>query len=518
MAKFYLTTAIDYSNGEPHLGHTVEKVGADVIARYRRAAGDDVHFVIGMDEHGQKVAQEAEAHGLSPHEWVDRIADAFVETWRRLAISNDDFIRTSEARHHRGVTALMERIRDAGGFYRSEYAGYYCAGCESFKKEEELVDGACPVHPHREIEWTEEQNWFFRLSEYRDWLLAHIEAHPEFIRPDSRRNEIRRLLEGGLDDISASRSRIRWGVPFPGDEEHTVYVWFDALSNYITAIGFPDGDDFDRLWPADLHIIGKDITRFHCVYWPAMLKAGGVAPPASVWAHGFINIGGGKLSKSEGKKLELSDLIERYGPDALRFFLMREVPWDGDRDFASVEDLLDQFDARYTSDLANDLGNLLNRVVAMISKYRDGSVPEAEAAGSVPEAVAATPLDQRRVEALEGYHEAMEGYRLHAGLDAAFDLVRAANAYVDQTKPWALAKEERGGSGPEPLDAVLGSLARALAACAVMLAPFIPAKATELWGALGGEGEPPRFRELDAELSRLSAVRPGPVLFPRPES
>jgi methionyl-tRNA synthetase len=290
MSKFYLTTAIDYSNGEPHLGHTVEKVGADVIARYRKSLGDDVHFVIGMDEHGQKVAQEAEQNGLPPQEWVDRIAESFLDAWRRMDVEFDDFIRTTEPRHHQGVGELMRRIEANDDFYMASYAGYYCAGCEAFKKEEELVDGKCPIHPQREVEWTEEENFFFKLSEYRDRLLNHISEHPEFVQPASRRNEILRLLERGLDDISASRSRIPWGVSFPGDEEHTVYVWFDALPNYITAVGFPD-PAFDRWWPAELHIIGKDITRFHCVIWPAMLMSAGLPLPRTVWAHGFINMG-----------------------------------------------------------------------------------------------------------------------------------------------------------------------------------------------------------------------------------
>ncbi len=510
MAKFYLTTAIDYSNGEPHVGHTVEKVGADVIARYRRACGDDVHFVIGMDEHGQKVQQEAARQDVTPRDWVDRIAAAFEDAWARLRISHDDFIRTSEPRHHRGVTALMERIRDRGDFYRAKYEGHYCTGCEAFKKEEELVDGRCPVHPTREIEWTEEENWFFRLSAYRDDLLAHIEAHPEFVRPKTRRNEIVRLLEGGLEDISASRSRLDWGVPFPGEPGHTVYVWFDALSNYITAVGFPDGDEFETRWPAELHIIGKDITRFHCVYWPAMLMAAGVALPHSVWGHGFINIGGAKLSKSAGTVLDLGELIERHGPDTLRYFLMREVPWDGDRDFSSAEDFIAQLDRRYTTDLANDLGNLLNRVVSMVAKYRDGSVPAA--AGSDG------PLERARVTTLETYRRHMDALELHDGLGAALELVRTANGFVDESRPWALAKDERAGEGPQALDAVLGQLVRALGALAALLSPFIPGKAAELWQVLGGEGEPPAFDRLEDGLGGLAAVRPGPVLFPRPET
>ncbi|WP_420442265.1 methionine--tRNA ligase [Candidatus Palauibacter sp.] len=517
MSRFYLTTAIDYSNGDPHLGHAIEKIGADAIARYRRARGDEVHFLIGMDEHGQKVQQEAEKQGSDPREWVDRIAEAFLDVWQRLGLSNDDFIRTSEPRHHRGLTALMKRIAANGDFRRSKYEGHYCAGCEAFKKDDELADGRCPLHPGREVEWTEEENWFFRLSDYRDTLLSRLREDPASVRPRPRRNEIARLLESGLDDISASRARIRWGVPFPGDEEHTVYVWFDALSNYITAIGYPEGDAFGKFWPADLHIIGKDITRFHCVYWPAMLLAAGVPPAKSVWAHGFIKIGGAKLSKSAGTELGLVELIERHGPDALRYFLLREVPWDGDRDYPSTEAFIEQFDRRYTSDLANDLGNLLNRVVSMVSRYRGGDVPPPRGGD----------LAEKTARALSEYHAAMDGYLLHRGLAAAFDVVRAANGFVDESKPWALAKAERdggddgdggagGGADTGALDGVLSQLIAALGATAAMLAPFTPGKAAELWRALGGDGPPPAFEHLEPSVAGLRAVRPSGVLFPRP--
>jgi methionyl-tRNA synthetase len=503
--KFFLTAAIDYSNGDPHLGHAVEKVGADVIARYRRSCGDDVHFLIGMDEHGQKVALEAEEQGRPPQEWVDAIAATFIDMWSRLGISNDDFIRTSEPRHHRGVAALMDRIRERGDFYRSRYEGYYCAGCEAFKKEDELAGGQCPIHPTRQIEWTEEENWFFRLSAYADRLLEHYERNPSFIRPPSRRNEIQRWVESGLGDISASRSRIRWGIPFPGDADHTVYVWFDALANYATAVGFPDSEEFGRLWPADLHVIGKDITRFHCVYWPAMLMSAGVELPGAVWGHGFLNISGEKLSKSAGTTLDLGALIDRHGPDALRFFLIREIPWDADRSWESPEEFVAQFDQRYTADLANDLGNLLNRVVSMVSKYRDGRVP----AGPASPAITA---------ALAEYREHMDGYLLHRGLGVVLDLVRAGNARVDESQPWALARAERDGADPGELDEVLGSLVRTLGAIASMSAPFIPGKAAEMWSAVGGAGPPPGLEALEASLAGLTAVSPGPVLFPRPET
>lgn len=508
MGRFYVTTAIDYANGDPHAGHAFEKVGADAIARYRRRRGDDVRYCIGMDEHGQNIVQEARRRGIEPQQLVDEMAVVFREAWDGLNVSYDDFIRTTEERHHRAVKEIVERVRDAGDLYRDSYEGYYCVRCEAFKKEEELEDGRCPNHPDREIEWTEEENYFFRLSDYRDPLLEHIRTHPDFIRPESRRNEILRLLEGGLDDVSASRPRVRWGTPFPGEEEHTVYVWVDALTNYLSALGFP-GEEYREWWPAALHVIGKDITRFHCVIWPALLMSAGVDLPESVWGHGFVSVAGGKISKSAGAQLELDALVERHGPDAFRYFLLRDAPWDGDRDFSSPQGLLESFDGRYDAELANDLGNLLNRVISMVGKYRDGRVPEGEP----------TALDRDRQESLAEYHEVMEELLLHRGAEAALSLVRRANAYVDEAEPWSLAREEREeDAAPGRLDSVLGSLIRALAAAAAMFEPFTPDKAAELWGQLGGEAPFPRFGELDDRVAGLEEVQPGEVLFPRADT
>ncbi len=504
MSRFYLTTAIDYANGDPHMGHAFEKIGADAIARYRRLRGDDVWFVIGMDEHGQSVQQEAERQERDPQDWVDQVSDRFRRTWELLEISNDDFIRTTEPRHERAVDALIERIRAAGDIYTDRYEGYYCSRCEAFRKQAELVDGRCPHHPSREIVWTEEENYFFRLSEYGDRLLAHIESHPEFIQPPSRRNEILRLLEGGLEDISASRSRVPWGVPFPGDPEHTVYVWFDALPNYISAIGYPD-EEFEAWWPAALHVIGKDITRFHCVIWPAMLMAAGLPLPATVWAHGFLMIGGGKLSKSEAQMLDLERLIDRHGPDAFRYILLREAAWDSDRDFPSVEAFLEQFDTRYEADLANDLGNLLNRTVSMIGKYRDGMIP----------AGVETDLDVACATAVREWIVAMDDLLLHQGIEAGMSMVRSANAFIDQTRPWALAKDPDQASR---LDDVLGSLVRALARTAVTLSPFMPGKCQEIWTRLGGEGELPGVEAVDGRTPTRIPDSSGGVLFPRLEA
>ena len=504
LSRYYLTTAIDYANGDPHMGHAFEKIGADAIARYRRLRGDDVWFVIGMDEHGQSVQQEAERQERDPQEWVDEVARKFEKTWELLEISHDDFIRTTEARHEHAVDALIETIQAAGDIYTDRYEGYYCSRCEAFRKEAELVDGRCPLHPNRDIVWTEEENYFFRLSNYRDQLLAHIESHPEFIQPPSRRNEILRLLEGGLEDISASRSRVPWGVPFPGDPDHTVYVWFDALPNYISAIGYPDSG-YETWWPAGLHVIGKDITRFHCVIWPAMLLSAGLSLPETVWAHGFLMIGGGKLSKSEAQLLDLERLIDRHGPDAFRYILLREAAWDSDRDFPSVEAFLNQFDTRYEADLANDLGNLLNRTVSMISKYRDGSVPGGEE----------TDLDIACNEALETWTSAMDGLLLHQGIEAAMSMVRGANAFIDQTQPWKLAKDP---DQTVQLDAVLRSLVRALVRTAVALSPFMPGKCEEIWTRLGGAGGLPGLGSIEEHFPDRIPEVVGGVLFPRLET
>jgi len=503
VADYYLTTAIDYANGDPHMGHAFEKIGADVIARYRRLRGDDVRFAVGMDEHGQNVLREAEVQGVDPQTWVDDIADRFRSTWAKVNLSNTDFVRTTDASHATAVQALVRRIRDAGDIYLDHYEGYYCERCEAFRNESELVDGRCPYHPSREITWTEEENYFFRLSKYTQPLLDHIAAHPEFVQPESRRNEMLRLLEGGLEDISASRSRVPWGVPFPDAEGHTVYVWFDALPNYLSVLGFP-GEEFERWWPADLHVIGKDITRFHCVIWPAMLMSAGLSLPAVVWGHGFVKIGGGKLSKSEAKRLDLESMIDRRGSDAFRYILMREAPWDADRDFPSVESFLQQFDDRYQADLANDLGNLLNRTVSMVRKYRDGRI----AGGG------GTELDTAAESAIADYVEHMDAMRLQDALEAAMSIVRQSNAWVDTRAPWALAKDPEAA---DELDAVLGGLVRALARVATALQPFMPEKCAELWARLGGDESPPPLDELPERWPSMLPEHTAGVLFPRIE-
>ncbi|MEP7345004.1 MAG: class I tRNA ligase family protein, partial [Gemmatimonadaceae bacterium] len=375
MSKFYLTTAIDYANGDPHLGHAFEKIGADVIARYHRLIGRDVHFLMGMDEHGQKVAQTAAERGIEPQLFVDQVAARFQEMWAKLNISNDQFIRTTDAAHKIGVRTLIKRIHEASpdDFYEQAYEGWYCVGCELFKRENEIADGHCTIHPTRQLQWTQERNWFFRLTKYRPFLERLFAERPDFLQPESRRNEMLALIESGLEDISITRSRLSWAIPFPlpsGDGEHQgTWVWFDALPNYLTATGYPEKVWRER-WPADLHVIGKDITRLHSIVWPAMLQAAELPLPKRVWGHGFVQLAGERFSKSAGVKLELDDAISRFGVDAFRYFLLREVPFDNDGNFS-----WERFEDRYNSDLANALGNLASRSIAMVEKYFGGVVP-----------------------------------------------------------------------------------------------------------------------------------------------
>jgi methionyl-tRNA synthetase len=503
VAKFFLTTAIDYSNGDPHLGHALEKVGADCIARYRRLRGDQVHFLMGMDEHSQSVLQAAARAQVQPQEWVDRMARRFEEFWQRLECSNDDWIRTTEPRHARSVTELLRRIQrlNPDDLYVAEYEGLYCTGCEEFKQESQIVDGHCIEHPTLELIHTRERNHFFRLSRYGAPVLELITEGKFRVEPAIRRNEVLRLLESGLQDISVSRLRQPWGIPFPGDAEQTVYVWFDALINYLSASGFPDAG-YERLWPADLHIVGKGITRFHCVIWPAMLLSAQLDLPREVWAHGYVQWEGTKMSKTSGTAVTLDEAIERHGPDPLRYFLLREVGFEADGNFT-----WERFDERYTAELADGLGNLASRSLAMLIKYRNGQVPAQHSESS---------LDGNGQETLLRYRAAMDQLDLRGGAEAVWGLVSAANLYVQQTAPWALAKADK----QSELDEVLASLARVLARLAILTSPFIPGKAQALWGMLGFDGAVSSERWESAERPAVSGrmVSRAEVLFPKPAS
>jgi methionyl-tRNA synthetase len=468
MPRFYLTTAIDYVNNRPHLGTAYEKIAADVIARYRRLTGFDVRFVMGNDEHSQNVYRRARELGQTPLEYCDRMEGEFRAVWRRLDISYDDFIRTTESRHARAVETLIARSHDAGDIYEGQYEGWYCESCEAFKQERDLADGLCPVH-QRKPEWIEERNHFFRLSRYRDRLAAYYAEHPEFVAPESRRNEMLRLIESGLEDISVSRAGQAWGIPLPFAPDNVVYVWYDALINYAAAVGLGhDQAMFDTWWPADLHLVGKDITRFHCVVWPAMLMSAGLALPRQVFGHGWVLTKGQKMSKSLGTVLDPLDAAERVGPDPLRLYLIKEIVFGSDGEFT-----WDRFEEKYNVDLANNLGNLVNRVIAMGDRYRDGRL-------------AAAPPDDGLVRAaaraVDRYRAFMDDLALDRACQEAFRLADATNELIASSEPWKLATQDDGAAR---LDAVLWSAAEGLRLTALLLSPVMPSSSAEIFRRLG---------------------------------
>jgi methionyl-tRNA synthetase len=474
--KYYVTTAIDYVNDLPHLGTAYEKVCADVIARYMRLKGGDAFFSMGNDEHSQNVMKAATQRGLAPDKYCEGMAAAFKATWKGIEVSFDGFIRTSEPRHERAVHEVFRRISARGDIYKSKYAGWYCVSCEGFLQEEDLVDGKCQAHRMAPA-WIEEENMFFALSKYAEPLLAHIEGHPEFIQPETRRNEIVSFIQRGLKDVSVSRSGVTWGMSVPGDPEHVFYVWFDALINYLTAVGFPDDRErFERYWPADLHVIGKDITRFHCILWPAMLMSAGIALPKTVFGHGFLSFRGERLSKTLGNIINPLDVVEKYGADPLRYFMAREIVFGKDGDFS-----WEQFINRYNSELANDLGNLVSRATNMMKQYFEGKVPEPpERAGSDGE------MRRSSEKARDAYFRAMDCLEIHNGISEIFAVVRDANRYIEENAPWALVKKP---DGAKVAASVLFDVCEVLRSTAVLLFPFMPSKSQEIWRVLGIDGQ-----------------------------
>jgi methionyl-tRNA synthetase len=468
--KYFLTTAIDFVNSRPHLGTAYEKITADIIARYRRLAGYDTHFLMGNDEHSQNVFRKAAEQGKDPLAYCNEMEQVFRDVWKRLDVSFDDFIRTTDRRRHfPAVQKMAQACLDNGDIYEGSYEGWYCEGCEAFKPEKDLVEGACPIHKTKP-QWIKEKNWFFRLSKYQQPLLEHYANHPSFIEPEIRRNEILRLVESGLDDISMSRAGQSWGIPVPFDPASVVYVWFDALINYAAAVGYGWDDDlFKKWWPANLHIVGKDITRFHCVIWPAMLMSARVDLPAQVFGHGWVYFKGERMSKTMGNIVDPLDAANRFGPDPLRLYLAKEIPYGGDGDFT-----WERFEEKYNADLANNLGNLVNRVASMAERYQQGHVKAA--GGGALASIAA--------DAVAAYRKSMDVHALHDGAAAAFRLISAANNYIAETQPWALAKDP---AQADRLNGVLADTSEAVRIAATLLLPIMPGSASEILRRLGDE-------------------------------
>ncbi len=486
MSRFYLTTAIDYVNGEPHIGHAYEKVTADVIARYQRLRGRTTHFVIGNDEHSQNVYKRAQELGLDPLVYCDQMEEVFRSAYRRLQISYDDFIRTTQPRHRVAVQTLVRRIAEAGDLFEGDYEGWYCVSCEAFKQERDLVAGKCAIHKTTP-EWIKERNHFFRLSKYREPLLRHLEAHPRFVEPAIRRNEILRWLEGDLEDLSISRAGQAWGIPMPTDPGKVIYVWFDALINYISAVGY--GSDqalFERWWPASLHIIGKDITRFHCIVWPAMLMSAGAALPDQVFGHGFVTYRGEKMSKSLGTVVDPLAVVDEYGVDPLRLYIVKEAPYGSDVDFA-----WDRFEERYNADLANNLGNLVSRIGSMAERYRGGLLQGVATPGRL------APLAEATVTT---YREAMDRLALNDGAAAVYRFISAANEYIAETEPWTLAKAPAQSAH---LSQVLVDVAEAVRIAGVLLLPIMPTSAAEILRRVGDTTSANELRLDAAALARV---------------
>ncbi|MEA4900225.1 methionine--tRNA ligase [Desulfitobacterium sp.] len=504
--KYYITTPIFYPNATPHIGTAYTTVAADAFARYHRMKGDDVYFLTGTDENAQKIVRKAESEGLDPKSYVDGIVERFKSLWDELDISNNDFIRTTEERHHKVVQALFTKLHDQGDIYKSEYEGWYCTPCETFWPESKLIDGKCPnADCRREVELLKEESYFFRLSKYQDVLLKHIQENPDFIQPASRRNEMIRFIEGGLEDLCVSRTTFQWGIQVPFDPKHVVYVWLDALINYISALGYPDGELYKKYWPAEVHLMGKDIVRFHAVIWPIILIALGIPLPKKVYGHGwFLSKEGGKISKSRGNVQDSFELIRRYGSDAIRYFLLREMQVGADGTY-SEENLVE----RLNSDLANDLGNFASRSLAMIVKYRGGIVPNAGEDTALEQELKAL---SREVKAK--VEERMEALDPAGALESIWRLVARMNKYVDETAPWALAKQE---DNQARLDHVLHTFAEAIRIFAILCAPFMPKLPSKMFRLLGVDQEMLRWEDIDQwnMIPRGTRVEKGQPLFPR---
>ncbi|MGH7326206.1 MAG: methionine--tRNA ligase [Candidatus Rokuibacteriota bacterium] len=509
---FYLTTPIYYVNDRPHLGHAYTSIVADAMARWRRLAGDDVYLLTGTDEHGDKIAQAAAKANLTPQVMADRNSVAFREAWKALGLTHDDFIRTTEERHQKVVQATLQRLWEAGEIYLGKYGGHYCFGCERFYTEKEIVDGQCPDH-QRPLTWIEEENYFFKMSKYQGWLIEYIERHPDLIRPERYRNEILSFLRDPLHDLSISRPkrRLQWGIPLPFDDNYVTYVWFDALLNYVSALGGPGDPRFEKYWPHAQHVTGKDIVKPHAIYWPCMLKAAGLDVYRHLNVHGYWTVGGRKISKSVGNLVEALALKDKYGNDAFRYFVMREMAFGLDADFSE-----EAFVGRLNADLANDLGNLVARATTLLANFGGGRVPSPPERLDTLAALAGGPDPRDAVARMKSEIDAaMKEFACHRALAAVWEFIGVVNRFVDVNQPWALAKapDQRAR-----LDAVLNALGQSLWCLGIVLAPFIPEAASKIRAAVGGAGEP---HLADAAWGRLAAGSPVQKLsglFPRVES
>jgi len=507
MSKFYVTTAIVYPNAAPHLGFIYELVGTDALARYHRLVGDETFFLTGTDEHSQNVRRRAEEEGVSTAEFTSRMAQLYRDVEARFGISYDRFIRTEDADHLRGVQAFITKMQARGDIYKGAYEGWYCVSCEAFKGEADLKDGYCLIHPTLKAQWLTEENYFFKLSSYQDRLQQHIDKHPDFIQPQTRRNEVLGWLKTGLQDFSISRSTIKWGIPFPGDDKHVVYVWGDALVNYVTGVGYgTDEAMFKRWWPADLHVIGKDITRFHCLYWPAMLMSAGVAVPKRVYAHGFLTVRGEKMSKSVGNYIDPFEAVDRFGAEAVRYLLLRELPFDRDGDI-SWETMTDRFNA----DLANDLGNFVYRTLSMLQRYFDGKVPAPDADATALDKQLRTAFER----AVRGQDKHLKALDFTAGLDLIWEAINRGNKYIEQSAPWVLAKQS---DQRKRLQTVLYNLVEAIRLTAYLVSPFLPETAGKIAAQVKADLNTPwaTAREWGRLAPRTQTSLAG-VLFPRIE-
>ena len=470
---FYITTPIYYPSAKLHIGHAYCTTIADSIARYHRLAGDDVFFLTGSDEHGQKIQQKAEEAGIKPIEYTNKIVAGFQNLWKRLNISNDDFIRTTQKRHERVVQEIFNRIYKKGDIYKGEYKGLYCTPCESYWTEHQLDENGCCPDCHRPVQEVSEEAYFFQMSKYQDRILKYIEDHPDFIQPTSRRNEMINFIKQGLDDLCISRTSFDWGIQVPIDPKHVIYVWFDALTNYLTPIGFlDDPEKFKKYWPADLHLVGKEIVRFHTIIWPCILMALDLPLPKKVYGHGWLIVDGDKMSKSKGNVVDPNGLIDEFGADAIRYFLLREINLGQDGNFS--RDALIQ---RINSDLANDLGNLLHRTLNMTLKFQDGVLAAPSGESDVDKS-----LKDDALATVKSFADGMEDMKLSDTIKTVWAFISRANKYIDETQPWALAKNP---AKKQELANVMYNLAEALRIISVLISPFMPTTAERLWNQLG---------------------------------